>query len=43
MIHINGVKCSECGEWHDQVKQLRDGKYVCINCFYKDEEEGEYD
>ena len=36
---INGCKCSRCGEWHDMIKQLPDGKYVCVNCFYKEEEE----
>ena len=38
---IHSAICKECGEWHDMFKELRDGTFVCINCFYKNEEEEE--
>ncbi|MHA1873352.1 MAG: hypothetical protein ACTSVB_04490 [Candidatus Heimdallarchaeaceae archaeon] len=29
-----GCVCAECKRWHDIVKKRKDGKYVCINCYY---------
>ena len=39
MVQIDGCKCYKCGKWHSHIKRLRNGKYVCVNCFY--EENGE--
>ena len=31
---IFGCKCPDCGEWHSHIKDLGDGKFKCINCYY---------
>jgi len=31
---IYGCVCSKCKKWHSHVYKDKNGKYVCINCYY---------